>query len=145
MVVTRKSLSEHFEWLNDAELLAQFRSGELTELAKSVAGEELRRRGLDVSENFVEPATEHEQAATDQDFVTIARVSTPAEAEMLRSRLEVEGVPAAVADAHTVQALSLMALAVGGVRVLVPASYADRAMAVVKGVASGDFALRNEQ
>lgn len=140
-VVTRQSLSEQFQWLNDDELLARFRSGELTELAKNVAGEELQRRGLDISESAVEPTPEHEDVVADEDLVTIARVSTPAEAEMLRGRLEVEGVPAVVADAHTVQALALMALVVGGVRVLVPASYADRAMAIVKGVANGDYAL----
>ena len=139
MAVTSQSLLEHYQKLNDDELLGEFRSGELTDLAKNVAAQELQRRGIDLSES-VEPATEDRDTPM-EDLVTIARVLTPAEAEILRGRLEAEGVPAVVADAQTVQALSLMALAVGGVRVLVPASYADRAMAIVKGVEKGDYAL----
>ena len=138
--VTRQTLLEQYYLLNDDELLAQFRSGELTDLAKSVASEELQRRGIDVSE-IVGPTTEDQDMSADEDLVALARVSTPAEAEMLRGRLEVEGVPAIVVDAHTVQALSLMAIAVGGVRVLVPASYSGRAVAIVKAVANGDYAI----
>src|SRR4029079_15331275 len=92
--VTRHTLLEQYQLLNDDELLAQFRSGELTDLAKSVAGEELQRRGLDISNGAIEPLTETQDVSVDEDLVMIARVSTPAEAEMLRGRLEVEGVPA---------------------------------------------------
>ena len=144
MAVTAHSLLEQYQLLNDSELLAEFHSNELTTLAKSVAGEELQRRGIDVAQPVIEQAAE-DDASPEKDLVMVARLSTPAEAEMLRGRLEVEGVPAIVVDAHTVQALALFALAVGGVRVLVPASYADRAMAIVRKVSDGDYALRNEQ
>jgi len=143
-VVTRESLFEQFQLLNDDELLAQFRSGELTDLAKSVAGEELQRRNIDISENIVEPVTEDQDTSADENLVTIARFFTAPEAEILRSRLEVEGVPAIVADAQMVQTIPLMAVAVGGVRVLVPDSFADRALEIVKGVEKGDYALGNE-
>ena len=139
--VTPQSLLEQYQLLNDDALLAQFRSGELTDLAKNVAVEELQRRGVDVSNGAIEAPTETEDTSVEGDLVMIARVSTPAEAEMLRGRLEVEGVPAVVVDAHTVQTLALFSLAVGGVRVLVPSSYADRAMAIVKSVANGDYAV----
>jgi putative signal transducing protein len=141
--VTPQSLLEQYQLLNDDELLAQFRSGELTDLAKNVAGEELQRRGVDLSNGAIEAPTETEDASVEGDLVMIARVSTPAEAEMLKGRLEVEGVPAVVVDAHTVQTLALFSLAVGGVRVLVPSSYADRAMAIVKSVANGDYAVND--
>jgi hypothetical protein len=138
--VTRQSLLEQYQLLNDDALLAQFSSGELTDIAKNVAEQELRRRGVDVSNGAIEPPSETEDS-TDEDLVMIARVSTPAEAEMLRGRLEVEGVPAVVVDAHTAQTLALFSLAVGGVRVLVPSSYADRAIAIVRSVANGDYAV----
>jgi hypothetical protein len=45
------------------------------------------------------------------------------EALMLKSRLEVDGVPAIVTDANIVQTNAFLTLAVGGVRVLVPEAY----------------------
>lgn len=142
MEATRQSLFDQFQLLNDGELLAEFRSGELTDLAKSIAGEELRRRGIDVSEKIVEPETEDQDTSEDEALVPIARLFTAEEAEMLKARLEIEGVPATVVDAHMVQTLGLMALAIGGVRVLVPESYVDRALEIFKCVENGDFALR---
>ena len=133
---------EEFQSLNDDELLAEFRSGELTDLAKSVAREELQRRGIDISEEIIEPPTGDAGPSADDKLVCIARSFSAAEAEILRGRLEVEGVPALVADAHTVRAMPFMAIAGGGVRVLVPESYADRALEIVKGVEKGDYALR---
>ena len=49
MPVTRQSLLEHFQLLNNDALLATFQSGDLTDLAKEVAEEELRRRGIDLT------------------------------------------------------------------------------------------------
>ena len=144
MTVTRQSLLERFQLFNDVELLAQFHSGELTDLAKSVAGEELHRRNVDISEKTVAPRIKHQESLSADNLVPIARYFTAAEADMLKSRLEAEGVPAVVADAQTVQAVPLIAIAVGGVRVLVPESYADRALEIVRGVEKGDYALRTE-
>jgi hypothetical protein len=44
MVVTRESLSEKFSLYGDAELLEEYRSGGLTELATGVAEAELVKR-----------------------------------------------------------------------------------------------------
>jgi hypothetical protein len=142
MEATRQSLFDQFQLLNDGELLAEFRSGELTDLAKSIAGEELERRGIKVSEKIVEPRTEDQDTSEDEALVPIARLFTAEEAEMLKARLEIEGVPAIVADAQTVQMLGSTALAFGGVRVLVPESFVDRALEIFKSVENGDFALR---
>ena len=144
MTVTRQSLLERIQLLNDDELLAQFHSGELTDLAKSIAGEELHRRNVDISKKTVAPRIKHRDALSEENLVPIARYFTVAEADMLKSRLEVEGVPAVVADAQTVQAIPLMAIAIGGVRVLVPELYADRALEIVRSVENGDYALGNE-
>jgi hypothetical protein len=58
---------------------------------------------------------------------------------MLKSRLELEGVPAIVTDAQMAQ--NLVPLAIGGVRVLVPESYLSRAREIALAVEKGDFAL----
>ena len=50
MVVTRESLSEKFSLYGDAELLEEYRSGGLTELATEVAEAELVKRGIDRGE-----------------------------------------------------------------------------------------------
>jgi hypothetical protein len=63
------------------------------------------------------------------------------EADMLKSRLEIEGVPAVLADAQMIQTNPLIAIAVGGVRVLVPESYSNRAREIVRAVEKGDYAL----
>ena len=49
MVVTRESLSEKFSLYGDAELLEEYRSGGLTELATEVAKAELAKRGIDAA------------------------------------------------------------------------------------------------
>jgi hypothetical protein len=57
--------------------------------------------------------------------------------------LEAAGVPAVVADANLVQMNSLWAIALGGVRVLVPASRVAEAKDVIAAFNRGDFALPN--
>jgi hypothetical protein len=44
MHLTRQGLVGHFQLLSDDELVAEFQDGDLTELAKNVAAEELLRR-----------------------------------------------------------------------------------------------------
>ncbi|MFZ6645172.1 RDD family protein [Undibacterium sp. TJN25] len=63
---------------------------------------------------------------------TVAVFGTMLEAEILRARLEADGIPAVVVDGNLVQAYSLIAIAVGGVRVQVMQEYAVRAGELVK-------------
>src|SRR5436305_1971283 len=119
MTVTRQSLVEHFRLISDEEVLAQFQYGELTDMAKVVAGSELLRRKSDCSEpaaeNLLSDTFAESDAAVDtNDLELVARYATAAEAYMLQCRLEQEGVPAIVADALT--AHNLVPLATGGVR-----------------------------
>jgi len=144
MIVTRQGLVKHFRLLSDEELLAQFKSGELTDLAKEIAGSELRGRKIDCSKLEAEKAVAEEPTTDDAavdtgDLVLAARYSTAAEAYMLKSRLELEGVPAIVTDAQMAQ--NLVPLAIGGVRVLVPESCLSRAREIALAVEKGDFAL----
>src|ERR1700691_1477056 len=105
MIVTRESLTEHFGLLGDDELLDQFRSGDLTELAHDVAGAELTRRKIDPSIKLEMPEPEgappaagalpeDETATNDEDLVLLGRFYNPVDAYLLQSRLDAEGVPA---------------------------------------------------
>ncbi|MBX3609033.1 MAG: DUF2007 domain-containing protein [Hydrogenophaga sp.] len=77
------------------------------------------------------------------DWQTLTTVFTPTEAFVLRGVLQAAGVPAAVADAHLVQAHGLLAAAIP-VRVLVPERCVDQAREVLAEFERGDFALDDE-
>jgi hypothetical protein len=148
MDVTRESLAEKFKLYNDDELLRLYRSRDLTALASAVAQAELASRGI----NVVRPAATAAPSAaaepvdapepvSEGDLVAVAQLFDPTEAEMLRGRLEAEGVPAMVADTQTAQVNPLYRLAIGGVRVMVPEAHLDRAREVVRADARGEYAL----
>lgn len=64
-------------------------------------------------------------------LVTISRYSFPYEAHIARARLETEGIPAFVADEHTINMQWLYSDALGGVRLQVPEPYAQAAQAIL--------------
>jgi Putative prokaryotic signal transducing protein len=141
MDVTRQSLVEHFQLLSDDELLAEFRHGDLTELAKSVVAEELGRRKIDPLQIPSESPADEQATSISGDLVLVARYFTAAEAHILRSRLELEGVPATVTDDNMAHTLGWVP--VGGVRVLVPESNIQRAREIVCAIERGDYTLDN--
>jgi len=153
MTITRESLLERFRPLSDKELLSLLQSGDLIDLAKEVAAEELRQRGVEVAKPATEADTANENALGSEDnapsgggdLVLIARFFTPVEAHMLQSRLQAEGVPAVVADAQIVGVNPLLTMAVGGVRVLVPESDLERAREIVIAIERGDYALDDQK
>lgn len=153
MTPTRESFSERFQLLSDEELLALFQSGDLIDTAKEVAAAELRQRGVDLAKLAANPPAPSEDtfASADEgtlvsgDLVLIARLFTPMEAHMLQSRLEAEGVPAVVTDAHIVQANPFLTTAIGGVRVLVPESHAEQAREIKRAIERGDYALDEQK
>ncbi|MFI5013295.1 MAG: DUF2007 domain-containing protein [Hyphomicrobiales bacterium] len=148
MDVTRESLQESLSLLSDDELLGQFHSGELTGLAQEVASAELRSRGVRLTKPEAEAASEerHEEPPDfgEGDLVQVARFLTPMEAEILRGRLEAEGVQAMVADTNMVQVNWLLGPVIGGVRVLVSESHLERAQEILKAVRRGDYALKDD-
>jgi hypothetical protein len=75
------------------------------------------------------------------ELVTVTRVFNSLEAEMLRGCLEAEGIPATLGDAQTIQTDTLLTIALGGIRVMVPATFADAARATVKAFESGALAI----
>jgi|GEM_PF-1046248 len=82
----------------------------------------------------------HEQPP-EVDLVTVARVFNTLEAEMLRGCLEAEGIPATLGDVQTVQTDTLLTVALGGVRIRVPAPFADAARQTVEAFERGALAI----
>jgi hypothetical protein len=78
------------------------------------------------------------------DFVRVATCGTPTEAYLLKGVLEAAGLTPNVADANVVQANSWMTQAVGGVRVLVPASQASAAREAIAEFNAGAYQLEGE-
>ena len=75
------------------------------------------------------------------DLVTVTRVFNSLEAEMLRGCLEAEGIPATLGDAQTIQTDTLLTVALGGIRVMVPASFADAARRTAGAFERGELAI----
>ena len=75
------------------------------------------------------------------ELVTVTRVFNSLEAEMLRGCLEAEGIPATLGDAQTVQTDTLLTVALGGIRVMVPSPFADAARQTVDAFERGALAI----
>lgn len=138
MHTDHSDLASLFQELTDEELLLRYGSGTLTAAADAVAIAEISRRGLQLPLPELSAADNTEYAG---DFQLVARFLNPTDAYVLRSCLEMAGVPAVVADAQLVQTNSLWAVALGGVRLLVPALYLDEAKEVMAAFNRGEFAL----
>ena len=90
------------------------------------------------------PATPHAEADEEPphgDLVTVTRVFNSLEAEMLRGCLQAEGIPATLGDAQTIQTDTLLTVALGGIRVMVPSSFADAARQTVEAFERGELAI----
>jgi hypothetical protein len=72
-------------------------------------------------------------------LVTVASFTEPWEAPLFRLRLEAEGIPATVAHEHHIWAMWPYGLALGGVKVQVPAAEEDKARAVEARCRAGDY------
>jgi hypothetical protein len=86
------------------------------------------------------PTDAHEEPP-EGDLVTVTRVFNTLEAQMLRGCLEAEGIPATLGDVQTVQTDTLLTVALGGVRVMVPAPFADAARQTVAAFERGALAI----
>lgn len=140
MEVSRQDLEARYRELDDDDLVRRYSSGTLTDLAQSVARDEMRRRKLPVPR--IEPTATAQygfEAPTAGDLVAVAQFYTPTEAYILAGRLTAEGIPAFVADVHATQAQPHLAIVTGGVRVLVHEAESDRALHIVDAFNRGEF------
>lgn len=86
-----------------------------------------------------------DQEDTDADsLATVAQLLSPTDGYLLAGCLQAAGIPAFVADANLIQANYLLAIAVGGVRILVPNDRASEAAAVIVAFNRGDYALADD-
>lgn len=70
---------------------------------------------------------------------TIATFSFPYEAHIARAKLESEGIPAFVADEHTINMQWLYSTAMGGVRLQVSKKFVEEALTVLNQDTSRDL------
>jgi hypothetical protein len=139
MNTSTSDLAQRFRELSDDELLSRSSSGDLTEDAQAIAIAELGARGLPLPAAIsASPVI----AAHSGDLETVARYMDPTQAHIVRSCLEAAGVPAVIADDNLVRMLSILSVAVGGVRILVPVDRLAEAREVIAAFNRGDFALR---
>lgn len=135
-------LVQRFGRLSDEALVERCAAGNLTETAQAIADAEMSRRGLAVPEP--DPG-QFDPAALEGDYATLDRFLEPTTAHIVRSCLVAAGMPAAVADGNLVQTNLLWAIALGGTRVIVPASRLDEARAIYAAFNRGDFALSERE
>jgi hypothetical protein len=138
----RADLSETYGNMSDEELLECWSAGHLTEVAIEVARAEFSRRAIVPPEvakpESADDATDAQDSVT---FVTVARSLIPWELDILRARLEADGIVSFVIDADINRMNSLWSIAVGGARLLVPQQRAAEAKQIIGHVKSGQFAL----
>mgnify|MGYP003483773497 CR=1 FL=1 len=89
-------------------------------------------------------ASAEAEAMPGRDLFAVAKCLVPTDAYVLQGCLVASGIPAVVADANHVQADLLIAPALGGVRILVPACYLDEAQRVLDAFERGDYAIDDD-
>ncbi|QNA90375.1 DUF2007 domain-containing protein [Massilia sp. Dwa41.01b] len=85
------------------------------------------------------------EALPGRDLFIVARYLIPMQATLVQGCLQAAGIPAVLADAHLMQTDLLLAPALGGVRILVPAMYVQQAQATIEAFRRGEFTLDENQ
>jgi hypothetical protein len=146
MCSQRTELAEAFRSMGEDELIERWRSGNLTEIAVEVARAEFATRAIQVPPFEAAEAHAVDRAAPSSvSFVMVARSLEPWQIEILRARLQAEGIDAFVADGGINKANPFYSIAVGGVRLMVPQASSAQALRIVELVRSGQFALRDDE
>lgn len=141
-----QELADRIGLLSNEELTRRCATGSFTELAYGVAASELRSRGLAVPPPLPEldPALSAQTGEPEPyhgDMTTVARRFTPIDAQLLCGCLQAAGIPAAVADAQTIQNNLLWSLAMGGVSLRVPQAFVAEAHEIIAAFERGELSL----
>ena len=137
----REDILETYRDMSTEELLDHWESGTLTELALQTASEELVRRGVALpAVNQIEDEDRAEAPPEDTVLETVAHAYEPNEIQILRGRLEADGIPAFVVDDNANRTNSVLAEH-GGIQLEVAAQHAEQAKRIVAEVQSGKLAL----
>jgi hypothetical protein len=94
---------------------------------------------VETSELGKDVAETNYSVSADGPYRTIEAFSIPLEAEILRARLESDGIPAVVIDGNLVQTDWFLSNAVGGAKVQVPERYIERAREIISVMNSGEL------
>ena len=86
-------------------------------------------------------ASDPSQSGGGGELRLLASFLNPTDAFILQARLRADGLEAVVADAEMVQTYSLLAIALGGVRVLVPDAHFSEAQEIQTALERGDYML----
>jgi hypothetical protein len=139
-----EALAATYRSLSDEYLRERILSGVLTSTALDIAQRELRSRGVEVPE-LPQPVPEEPVLdVPDEDFVTIARVMIPVNAQILQGRLVAEGIRAVLGDLNIMQTYDLISTAIGGVKIRVPQSQVAEAKAILAAIHAGEFDINEE-
>ena len=145
---SRESLAEYFGNLADDYLLEVYNSRTLIPLAIEVADRELTRRNIPHPPPSAVGEKEEEVKAPDDGepvvFATVARSWSTSQMEILRARLEAEGIPAFVVDGGMSQLYPSLSQPIGGARLQVPQERAREAKELIAAVNSGALRATNE-
>lgn len=79
------------------------------------------------------------------DWVIVDSFIDVIHADIVRGRLEAEGIPAILGNRHLVTAEWLYSQAMGGVQILVPLEQIDEARTIIAQIDSGEFAVASEE
>ena len=77
----------------------------------------------------------------ESDFETVFTTLDWHQAQVFRGRLEAEGIPMYLGDAHTNQTDPLLSPALGGFRIRVPAERAREAKEILAAIMAGKFEI----
>lgn len=130
----------HLRSLSDAELTELYVSGKLADEAAELARAELSQRHLALPE--IPAAAQIDDLG---EFLTLRTCLEPTDGHVLASCLRAHGIPTLVADANTVQATMLLGLALGGVRVQVPAELMPAALELLQRFDRGELSVHDAQ
>jgi hypothetical protein len=135
------ALAKHFHDISDGELLRRCSNDSLTDVAQSIAYAEIVSRGLALPDTI---AAQEETVPYEGDFETVAQLLNPIDASIISGCLEAAGIPTVIADTNLVQLNSLLAIAVGGVRIRVPAARTAEAGDIIAAYHRGELALPDD-
>lgn len=140
MSISREDLAERFRDLSDETLCQRYLAGNMTELALSVARDEMRTRGIDIPRPDAQAPAADVESGLDGDLVNIASHLTLDEAQVFAAFLDAQGVPAFVADVHLASPL-FATFGANGVRIMVHEQNVALARQFLAGFKRGEYAV----
>jgi hypothetical protein len=128
MDATIDDFRQHFQSLSDEGLLAVNRK-DLVEMACQCYDVELAQRGLKPLVAAAEDAAPDQEQP--QELVAVATFTWAGEAKLAEALLRSESIPCFLRDEHTIQMNWCWGNALGGLRLMVPAEFAERAREIL--------------